>query len=61
MTPLCKWPFDHLILRVILGRGILGARGFFPVVGCETAAEPRSGNEREKNPLVTAVTNRTSM
>ena len=29
MTPLCKWPFDHLILRVILGRGILGARGFF--------------------------------
>ena len=22
--------------------------GFFPVVGCETAAEPRSGNEREK-------------
>ena len=35
--------------------------GFFPVVGCETATEPRSGNEREKNPLVTAVTNRTSM
>ena len=29
MTPLCKWPIDHLILRVILGRGILGARGFF--------------------------------
>ena len=29
MTPLCKWPIDHLILRVILGRGILGARRVF--------------------------------
>ena len=29
MTPLCKWPIDHLIFLVILGRGILGARGFF--------------------------------